>query len=238
MIRVGTITYNGGKKIPKVEGYKTIEVLTKSSKYGHLGPYVLKNENGMIMENIWQFGKIYKKVPRSIQRYSQYDKTIIWDWPEEEHVDSNNNIRPAYWNWRGNGMMCPNAVRYPVGKKHTSSCLGYLYYENNNVKLLNYVDARKEVYFKVYVDLVKREPKYKELQERLANGENLLIVEVDGPRAESMEYYKNTYGVPDNWIIDNTILVNDNNMKILVNDTKHAFGHGYCLAMSLLNINP
>ncbi|SNW62003.1 Hypothetical protein ORPV_99 [Orpheovirus IHUMI-LCC2] len=244
MIRVGTITYKGGKKIPKIEGFTTIEVLTKSSKYGELGPYVLKNENAMIMENIWQFGKIYKKVPRSIQRYSQYDKTIIWDWPEEEHIDGNGNILPAYWNWRYKGMMCDNAVRYPVGKPHTSSCIGYLQYQadnNGNIicsRLLNYIEARKEVYYKVYVDLVRREKKYEELRERLNKGENLLIVEVDGPREESMSYYKEKYGVNDNWIQNNTILVNEENMKILLNDPRHAFGHGYCLAMSLLNMQP
>lgn len=40
-----------GKQI-HVEGFKNIVVLTKSSQYGMLGPYVLKDDNGNIVENI------------------------------------------------------------------------------------------------------------------------------------------------------------------------------------------
>jgi len=51
-IRVGRITYEkGGAVHPVYEGYTPIVVLTKSSKYGDLGPYELKDENGRIMEN-------------------------------------------------------------------------------------------------------------------------------------------------------------------------------------------
>lgn len=240
MIRVGTIKYTNGKVMPKFPGFTDIIVLTKSSPYGDLGPYVLKNDEGMIMENIWQFGKIYRRVPKSVQPYSQYDDTIVWNWPEEQHVDDKDNILPAYWNWRQEGMMCKYAIRYPVGKGHASKCLGYLHYDKDeqgdvSMKLLDYIQARKEVYFKVYVDLVKRERKFKQLQERLSKGENLLIIEVDGPIQASMQYYKETYGVPDNWIEKDTILVNEDNMRILLNDPKHPFGHGYCLAMALLN---
>lgn len=53
--------------------YIPIVVMTKSSKYGQLGPYVLQDEDGSIMENIWQFSKCYEKVPQSTQRYSRWD---------------------------------------------------------------------------------------------------------------------------------------------------------------------
>ncbi len=53
-IRVGRIKYSGGKPIhPAFPGFTPIVVLTKSSAYGELGPYVLTDEKGCIMENIW-----------------------------------------------------------------------------------------------------------------------------------------------------------------------------------------
>ena len=41
--------------------------------------------------------------------------------------------------------------------------------------------------------------------------------------------------MPDNFIENNTIECNEFNMNIMLNDPKHPFGHGYCLAMTLLN---
>jgi len=84
---------------------------------------------------------------------------------------------------------------------------------------------------------VEKEEIYAELKERLDGGENLLIAEVDGPKEESMPYYKENYGVDDEFIENRTILVNDENMDLMLNDTRHAFGHGYCLAMSLLQMS-
>lgn len=71
----------------------------------------------------------------------------------------------------------------------------------------------------------------------LKDGKNLLIVEVDGPHGESLDYYKKKYKVDDNFIEDDTILATKENLKIMLNDTKHAFGHGYCLAVALLNLS-
>ena len=42
------------------------------------------------------------------------------------------------------------------------------------------------------------------------------------------------YDVDDDFIQDDTILVTEGNINIMLNDTKHAFGHGYCLCMALL----
>lgn len=234
-IRIGRLLYNNGKKnFPSYEGYKRIEVMTKSTPYGDLGPYVLKNDKGQLMENIWQFAKVYKEIPKSKQRYSQYSKKVIWDHPAETHVDEKGNLTPNYWNWRKKGMDNPEAVRYPVGRKVRSECL----YAQWNEKKLNYIDARKEIYFPVYAELVKKEKKFNKLIKWLKQGKNLLIIEVDGPHQESLNYYKERYNVDDDFIKDRTILVNQTNMDIMINDTKHAFGHGYCLGMALLNLQP
>jgi hypothetical protein len=242
-LRVGRMTYDsstsegglqrGNKPIyPSYPGFTPVIVLTKSSPYGELGPYVLKDEEGRIMENIWQFSKVYAWVPKTQQKYSRWDSTLIWDYPEEVHM-TNGKLNSKYWKWRDQGMHNEYPVRYPVGNtKHRKECLYCL--KEKDGKELNYVEARKEIYLDVYGRLVKQQPKFKKLQERLKNGENLLIIEVDGPHQESLEYYKETYGVDNNFINQHTILVDLANMEIMLNDTKHCFGHGYCLAIALL----
>lgn len=49
---------------------------------------------------------------------------------------------------------------------------------------------------------------------------------MDGPHEEDLQYYKN-----------NTILATKDNLTIILNDSKCPFGHGYCLASILLNID-
>jgi hypothetical protein len=64
-IRVGRCIYDraGKRTDPSFDGFTPILVLTKSSAYGALGPYVLKNKKGQIMEDIYQFSKeSYKRL--------------------------------------------------------------------------------------------------------------------------------------------------------------------------------
>lgn len=264
MIRIGRCTYD--KKFdrtdPEFSNFTQIIVLMKSSAYGSLGPYLLKNEKGQIMENIWQFSKIYATVPISLQRYSRYDPTIIWEQDAETHIDKG-NLTEEYWQWRKRGLNNEYPVRYPLGFGKQHNCSGAYYNEINSlendepfkniditnssvicqtieedtfkIKNLNYIQGRKIIYLPVYTELVKKERQFKELQKRLKKGENLLIIEVDGPHQESLGYYKQNYGVADNFIENNTMLATGENIKIMLNDVKHPFGHGYCLAMTLLD---
>jgi hypothetical protein len=68
-------------------------------------------------------------------------------------------------------------------------------------------------------------------------GENLLIIEVDGPHEEDLEYYMKKYDVKKDFIENNTMLVNEENIKVMLNDGKHPYGHGYCLACELLDFD-
>lgn len=78
-IRVGRIVYVNGKSIhPKLEGYKSILVMTPSSAYGELGPYVLRTEEGYLLENYWHACKVFESIPYSKQTYSRYDSRVIW----------------------------------------------------------------------------------------------------------------------------------------------------------------
>lgn len=256
-VRVGTCTYSssGARKDPTYPGFTNILVLTKSSAYGDLGPYLLKDKYGRIMENIWQSQKAYPVVPRSVQKYSRYDDRVIWDHPAEVHAIKNGNnwaLQPEYFAWRTKLANNPDAVRYPVtfDPKTRASCIfslpeiDELIDPNDsqksigpNAKPLNYVEARKQIYMKIYVELVKQRPQFMELKTRLQNGENLLIIEVDGPHQEKLNYYKAKYNVGDDFIQNNTMLATPENITIMLNDTEHAFGHGYCLAVALLDLN-
>jgi len=240
MIRVGRVIYPkfGGPGIyPSYDGFTNIIVLMKGhTEWGELGPYDLVNEDGEIMENYWQFAKVYKKVPKSKRRDSRNKKTI-WDHPSEIHL-KDNKLTPEYYAWREKGMKSKDAIRYPVGFNHRHECLYALAKKDDGTidenNQLGYVESRKKIYVKEYCRLVKKEDKFKELQNRLKSGENLLIIEVDGPHQESLEYYKEKYGVENDFVQNSTVLINQKSINILLNDTKHPFGHGYCLAMALL----
>lgn len=241
MIRVGRSVYNNGIRTdPSYENFTPILVLTKSSSYGSIGPYCLKDEKGRIMENIYQFSKVYETVPHTVCKYSRYDDTVIWKWGNERHVNIVPNesfdILPQYFIWRKAGMYAKEAIRYPVGFNYRGKCLFSLKEENDEIvpKQLNYIEARKEIYYPVYRDLVKKEKQFFELKERLNKGENLLIIEVDGPHTESLPYYQEKYGVENDFIVGNTMLATKRNLDIMLNDPKHPYGHGYCLAAVLL----
>lgn len=239
MIRVGRCRYdNTGKRTdPSYPDFTPIVVLMKGhNQYGVLGPYLLKDDQGRILENIWQFSKVYKKVPATTQYYSRYNKTITWKYPEEKHIDDNGQILPAYWQWRNKGMSNLYAIRYPVGIHHMHECL-YAIKDDNIENKLDYIEARKQIYVPIYCELAKKESLFSQLQNRLESGENLLIIEVDGPHQESLEYYMNEYDVNESFIENDTMLATDENLMIMLNDDKHAFGHGYCLAMALLDLD-
>jgi len=240
MIRVGRCLYGpfGNQTYPKFDGFEQIVVIMKShSKYNSLSPFYLKDEEERIMENIWQSGKIFKAVPKISVPYSRYDTKVIWSHPAETHVNSRGEIQPAYWIYREKLMNNEYAVRYPVGYKNRSKCL-YAIPEYDHTKKLPYVDSRIKIYIPLYCEMAKAdEISFPKLKRMLAAERNLLIIEPDGPHQESLDYYKRNYNVEDDFIVDHTMLVNAENLSIMVADTKHPFGHGYCLGMALLGID-
>jgi hypothetical protein len=241
MIRVGRIK-SASEKLT-FQNFTPIVVMMSSSPYYSLSPYSLKIK-GRIIENIYQMSKVYEKVPASKQTYSRWDPTVIWEHPAETHVifrkSNEDNITfeltPEYYAWRRKGFNNPHAVRYPVGFHHRTNCLGSLKNVNDD-QLLNYIEARKQIYIPNYFEAIQNEPQFLQLKRMLQQGKNLLIIEVDGPHEESLDYYQKKYAVEDNFIEDSTVLINQRNIDILLNDKKHAFGHGYCLAMALLNLD-
>uniref|UniRef100_A0A6C0EK58 Uncharacterized protein n=1 Tax=viral metagenome TaxID=1070528 RepID=A0A6C0EK58_9ZZZZ len=233
MIRVGRRKYGCGD--PSYPNFKQIICMTKSTAYGELSPYCLKNEKGQILENVWQFSKLYDHVPYSRQTYSRYDSRVIWEHKAERHVNDTGSPTQDYWRWRERGMNASDPIRYPVGFRHRTHVRTALHKIGENEYLeLDYIDARKEIYLPLYLNAVKKEAKFARLKRMLKEGQNLLIIEVDGPHQESMFYYQQKYGVNDDFIVNDTMLASEENLHIMLNDDKHPFGHGYCLAWALL----
>ena len=218
----------------ETKGFTPIVVMTKShGGEWTLSPYHLRDENGYIMENIWQFSKIYETIPAMPGK--NHKGPVYWLYNSERHFD-NGTILPTYWRWRQTGFSHNSAVRYPVGYYHRNKCMFAILSKDDQTPL-DYIESRKKIYVPVYCRLVEQQSAFQRLKQRLENGENLLILEVDGPHSESLDYYKQKYNVNDNFIVNNTVVANRENLAILLNDPKHPFGHGYCLSMSLLGLH-
>ena len=241
-VRVGRRIYdkNTGSWVdPSFEGFTPIVVMTACSQYTSLSPFILKDENGVNMENHWQSSKVYETVPDVVQHYSRWDRTVIWKHKSERHANKTEkgwSITPAYLKWRAKLRACQYAVRYPVGYHHRHKCLFALADTDDgkiSPKPLDYISSRKAIYAPVYRKLVQSEKQFTELLDRLTQGENLLIIEVDGPHEESLDHYKELYDVSDDFIVNDTMLCTEENLSIMLNDEKHAYGHGY---LSLIHI--
>lgn len=237
-VRVGTLKIEGQKRIiPSYPNHTPIVVHTeKSGKYSSLSPYVLKNDKGEIMENIWHSRKVWAKVPKTNIPKSRWDKTVIWEHPAEDFLDEKGEPNKKYWQWRKKLLASPYAVRYPAGFANRKNTLYSL--EKEGGEKLSYIQARKKIYLPVYTELAKKQKEFTELKERLDAGENLMIIEVDGPKQESLQYYRGNYkNIPEDWIERDSIQATKENMEIMLNDEKHPFGHGYCLAAALQDIS-
>lgn len=170
---------------------------------------------------------------------------MIWKYHKTTFV-ADGVVNQEYWKWRHQGMNATDPIRYPVGFDARHKCLGVIWNSIdpllNDVefdyqgKMLDYVESRKKVYVPQYLEAVENKPRLASLKQKLDKGENLLVIEVDGPHKESMPYYREKYQVSDDFIVRDTILVTPENMKIMLDDEKHPFGHGYCLGMALLGL--
>lgn len=235
-IRVGT---KKGKVDPSFPNFTPIVCLTKSTAYGALGPYLLRNESGDLIENAWQASKVVRQTQYSKQKFPYSDR-VIWEWPAEIHVDQNNQLNQNWFLWHNTLTKAKEPIRYPLtfeGRHQTLGCYSEKDCKSTRVEdLLDIPNSRKKIYFPMYIQAVKKEKLYKELEARLNKGENLLLVDVDGPKQESLEYYKQEYKVNDDFIQNDTILITEENLKIMLNDPKHSCGHCYGLAAALLGL--
>lgn len=115
-----------------------------------LGPVPLYGgRQARSMENGWQFAKLYAV-----------------------HADEGGEPTPAYWRWAENGWRQP-AMRYPMGKGAKPLCCLW------DGERLGYIDARKQVYWRLYRDAVRETPAWRRLQAMHADGD-IALFDYDG----------------------------------------------------------
>ena len=234
-------------KPKKIEKFETVNVLKwNNCKWKRLCPYLLKtdgnecchNKGDIIFENFYQGCKVYDKVYENMVYPSRYHTgNLKYLWWEFKPISSSGDILidddkinyHLYFRWRDSLWNCSNPIRYPnkiYRRKNTQ--FGLVIDKNNQEYRLDYLSMRKEVYMREYIRLIKMLPEYELLLGKLKNGQNIMICEMDVPaKNKKGEYGKDC---DENNICYMTI----EKLEMLLNDTNEAFGHGLCLAYSLL----
>jgi hypothetical protein len=235
------------QKPEKLENYETINVLKwNNCKWKNLCPYLLKtdgeevcyNLGGILFENFYQGCKVYDIVYDNevyASRYHMNNPKYLW-WKFETITSSGDIIYQnelinyeLYYRWRNSLWSCKNPIRYPNKIHRRKNTQFALCINKDGIESkFDYITTRKEIYVKEYIRLIKKLPEYEKLLNKLKNNENLMICEMDVPSKNK----KGEYGIDcdDNNICHMSI----DKLEILLNDTNEAFGHGLCLAYSLL----
>lgn len=223
MLRVGKYDYKT-KTEPTTENFTNILIHTT----GELSPYTMKDNDNVIMENYWQFSKIWPVVYPTEQTISRWDSRIRWKCEKEIHY-KDDKITKDYWHWRSRGFSSDRWIRYPNEYKFHNQCIGSVIGDQDDYEIIDYISARKYIYFDKYREIAVKTKQFRQLKERLERGENLQINEVDGPS------FCDTY--PYSLTVNNSIEIDQNILRKLINTPLQAFGHGYALAACLLGID-
>lgn len=230
MIRIGKIKRDklGKIYIPKYKDFKNI-LVTKDSEFWSLSSTNIITENKQILSNVFEFSKVFKNIKKF--QLKENDK-ILWEQNSNTHL-INNKISEKYFKWREIGINTNKAI-FPNGVNQYN--FEFYLPDKNNLELrFNELEGRTKFIAPLYSKLIKKKPKFKKLRKMLNNGENLLLISEDGCHQESLPYYMGKYGVKKDFIKDNTILVNEASINILLNDKKHPFYEIFYLAINLLN---
>ena len=237
------------QKPPELSGYEWVNVHSwhpKTTQYFELCPYALKTDGneenvctpGVLFENFWQSCKVFRTVydievyPHAQLRgnpaYLQWKYTC--DKGKKTHLDENDNLTRDYFRWRKSIRACPCPIRYPNGyHRKTQTLFSYSRHRKGEKHLYSYLDAREKIYIKEYTRLVRNLPVYDTLLQKLRDGKNLLITEVDvpgpGKKGKSGEY------IDEQGFYFATL----SSLEELRADPSEPFGHGLCLAKALLD---
>lgn len=230
-IRVAKYNYKT-KTCPLTPNYENILIHTT----GPLSPYIIKDENGVIFENYWQFSKIWKTVDAITQPVSTFQPHLVrWQHGAETHLNNHGEITPEYWAWRQKGFASTRWVRYPNGYKNHPKAVGSVIVSTLNdsngsndpkIEIVGYIEARKRIYLKKYQELLLKTPAFFELVQKVQQGQNIQIVEVDGPT------WANEH--PYNLVENHSLEMNKDIIDALLENPLQAFGHGYALASTIL----
>ena len=158
-------------------------------------------------ENFWQFGKKFKELGHEDRekwlkfRNKGYKKIKGCRRPPSTRT------KDVLYRYDNRGKMC-NKYRYMI------PWVAEYYGEE-----MDYITARKKAYVPVYAQLVSKTKAFKNLKKLVDKGQDVLILDLDGPKE----------GVMD---------ITVNNLKQAINDKNTIFGHGFVLAGLLAGIEP
>jgi len=168
-----------------ISPHNIINTTSRSNTWSRgLSPFFLSpvNINAYNIENVWQYSKVYK-----------------------EHIDEDGNPNEDYFLWRKNGFDTRRAVRYPMGKGVIPE-YSFWYGEK-----LNYIDARKKIYYPIYSESVIKTEAYKKLYDIYMTEKEVHLWDFDG------------------YDYSNTTLLE------VLNNPKRKMGHAFVLAALLKN---
>lgn len=233
-IIVGSYFFNKNTKKweeSKWPGYKPIKITVKDQ----LHPYNLRDKYGRIIHNVWEFNKIYQYVPQKTE-YSDNKKTVSYEHNSEIHLN-NNVLTDEYNNWRQKGLNYHTSVRYPVGNDRSSPKPIAYYDEKTNSYISDENEAFKKIFLDNYLEALKTNHEFNILKTRVNMGENILLLDFEGPRTEDEAYYNQKYGLPLGTIIQNIVGVNMDVLNIFLNDKYRKFAPSYAIAAAIYELD-
>lgn len=121
------------------------------------------------------------------------------------------------------------AVRYPNGFEGRRKCICSFRFVGDEVIRLGYIEARKQIYCAEYARLAPQTDAFKKMCALLDQGTSIQIIEVDGPDPSLTfpPYDQISKEKPG-------LLITEETIRMLVNDERKPFGHGYVIAALLL----
>jgi len=210
-VRVGQKFARGqkGDASAKAVGYMAVDVTSGSgNKIGGilaktlspmtLGP-VKDAESGLTaqrFENYWQGGKM---------------------WKTADHMDEKDEPTDAWRAFRKKIYANPKGQRTPLPKKQYGFASSSYY----NGKIHSYIESRKQIYVPIYRSLIESMPIIIKLKALLKSGQNILVIDGDGPPKK---------------LYPNGLIMNATNWNKMINDPTHPFGHGYVVAALLADL--
>ncbi len=230
-------------------GYITINLLRwRDSKWRTLFPSVLKtdgneeveNEGGVIFGNFFEGCKLHPKVFENKVYASKFQRGkenhLFWEFAPVNDggdflIERGNVNYDLYYRWRNSLWGCSKCVKYPNGvlrDKHER----FFFFKRKGVekeeRMTSY-EARKFIYIKEYIRLVRKEPKYQLLLQWLKEGKNLLFCEVNVPKRDK----RNEFGRDCDR--NNNCLMTLTKVRALIDTMTEDFSHGLCLVYALLS---
>ncbi len=158
------------RRYPLTIGYRNIVVTSsKIAPMHNLHPTILRDENGHILENVWQFSHVYPRIAEQSQERSG------WKYSAQNHIREG-QIHPSYQQWRSAGIAFKLPVRHPA----PGSTLAYIIspLDGSTIK----PDDARSAYCEFYMKYARETDEFKQLHDMLDQGYNIQLLDVNGPQ--------------------------------------------------------